>query len=322
MTTEQTAKALWDSHEQGDFFPDAWKGKLDLEQAYRVQLALLDMELASGERQAGWKVGLTADAMREMFGGKEPVFGHLLESGSIPSGHTFKFSDLRNAMVENEILITMGEDLSGPDATPEDARRAISTIAPAFEIVELRGADMRVDMPLALTDNVAQRAFVHGGPVALSPDLDFGTISAEVRVNGKLHESVLGGDVMDNQLQTVRDLHRCPDRSSEPGWQPRPDLRPGGPADSASGERQKLPGSLLSREPQRSRLRKFPADASHRLGSALRRTSPGPGWATPGRNRQRGRAADLRRSSDGLGAARPGSSQGDGSRYRDGRPKR
>ena len=203
MTTEQTAKALWDSHEQGDFFPDAWKGKLDLEQAYRVQLALLDMELAMGERQAGWKVGLTADAMREMFGGKEPVFGHLLESGSIPSGHTFKFSDLRNAMVENEILITMGEDLSGPDATPEDARRAISTIAPAFEIVELRGADMRVDMPLALTDNVAQRAFVHGGPVALSPDLDFGTISAEVRVNGKVHESVLGGDVMDNQLQTV-----------------------------------------------------------------------------------------------------------------------
>ena len=203
MTDEQIVQALWDCHEQGDCFPDAWKGKLDLEQAYRVQLGLLDGKLAHGERQAGWKVGLTADTMREMFGGKEPVFGYLLESGSIVTGHTFEFSALRNAMVENEILVTMAQDLSGPDATVADARQAIAAIAPAFEIVELRGADMRVDMPLAITDNVAQYAFVHGESIELLPDFDFGAIQADVRVNGEVFESVLGGDVMDNQVQTV-----------------------------------------------------------------------------------------------------------------------
>jgi len=203
MTTEQIVKALWDSHERGDFFPEAWIGKLDLEQAYRVQLGLLDMKLAHGEQQAGWKVGLTADAMREMFGGEEPVFGNLLESGAIASGHHFELSGLRNPMVENELLITMGQDLSGPGARPEDARQAITTVAPAFEIVEMRGADMRVDLPLAITDNVAQRAFVHGESIALEPDLDFGAIQAEMLVNREVRESVLGGDVMDNQLQTV-----------------------------------------------------------------------------------------------------------------------
>jgi 2-keto-4-pentenoate hydratase len=203
MTDEQIVQALWKCHQQGDVFPDAWKGKLDLDTAYRVQLGLLDMKLANGEQQAGWKVGLTADAMRAMFGGKEPVFGHLLASGSRPSGHVFEISGLRNAMVENEILVTMGQDLSGPDATLADARRAIAAIAPAFEIVEMRGADMRGDLPLAITDNVAQYAFVHGEQMMLLPDFDFSAIQAVVRINGEAVERAVGGDVMDNQVQTV-----------------------------------------------------------------------------------------------------------------------
>src|SRR5689334_11904681 len=77
MSTEQCIEALWESHQRGDFFPQAWRGKLELREAYRVQLGLLDRKVARGECQAGWKVGLTADAMREMFGGKEPVFGYL-----------------------------------------------------------------------------------------------------------------------------------------------------------------------------------------------------------------------------------------------------
>ncbi len=203
MTIEQIVQSLSVSHAQGDYFPDDWKGKLDLANAYRVQLGLLDIKLAHGEHQAGWKVGLTADAMREMFGGTEPVFGYLLESGKFASGHAFEFASLRNPMVENEILITMGEDLAGPDARPVDARRAIEAIAPAFEIVEMRGSDMRVDLPLAITDNVAQRAFVHGDSVTPAPLFDFGSIRAEVCVNGDVQASVVGAKVMDNQLQTV-----------------------------------------------------------------------------------------------------------------------
>lgn len=62
---------------------------------------------------------------------------------------------------------------------------------------------MRVDLPLAITDNVAQNAFVHGEPMTLLPDFDFGAIQAEVRINGETVETALGGDVMDNQVQTV-----------------------------------------------------------------------------------------------------------------------
>jgi 2-keto-4-pentenoate hydratase len=203
MSTEQTVQALWRSQQDGDVFPQAWRGKLDLHEAYRVQLGILEIKLARGERQAGWKVGLTATSMREMFGGKEPVFGYLLESGRIASGHRFHCAELRTPMVESELLMTLAHDLSGPGATVDDARRAVASVAPALEIVEMRGADMRVDLPLAMTDNVAQRAFVHGRAAAFSPSLDLGAIRAEVRINGQTKVTVLGRQAIDNQLQTL-----------------------------------------------------------------------------------------------------------------------
>jgi 2-keto-4-pentenoate hydratase len=203
MTTGPAAQALWQSQARGDVFPDAWRGKLDTAQAYRVQLAILDRKLARGEKQVGWKVGLTAPAMREMFGSDAPVFGYLLESGRIESGFRFRYAGLRTPMVENELLITMASDLAGPSATAEDARNTVATIAPAFEIVEMRGADMRADLPLALTDNVAQRAFVQGAAIPFAPALDLGAIRAEVRINGELKHAPLGREAIDNQLQTL-----------------------------------------------------------------------------------------------------------------------
>ena len=156
MSTEQRIQEFWESHQKRDFFPQKWRGKLDLPEAYRVQLGLLDRKTDLGERQAGWKVGMMSNAMRELLGGKEPIFGYLLQSGQILSEHVFKFSDLTSPMVEHEILITMAQDLVGPNVTPEEARRAIDTIAPAFEIVEARGENILADLPLFVIDNVGQ----------------------------------------------------------------------------------------------------------------------------------------------------------------------
>ena len=203
MNIDQVVAALRESYRQGDYFPKSWIGKLEPDEAYRTQLGLLGSRLEDGERQAGWKVGLTADAMREMFGSSEPAFGYLLESASTPSGSALRYADLRAPMVENEILVTLARDLSGPGVTIDQARQAIESIAPALEIVEMRGADMRVDMPLAIADNLSQYAFVHDRAITLAAGFDFRDVRAEVRVNGQIRETVRGGDVMDNQLQTI-----------------------------------------------------------------------------------------------------------------------
>lgn len=203
MSTERIVESLWNSFQSGNFLPDAFKGRLTLDDAYPIQLGMLARKLARGESQAGWKVGLTAPHMREMFRNPEPVFGHLLDSARKDSGHRFTHSALRAPAVENELLITLGSDLSGPAATPEQARAAIATIAPALEIVELGRADMRSDLALAISDNVAQRAFVHGTPVPLAAGMDFGAVQARVEINGEVVADVVGREVIDNQLQTL-----------------------------------------------------------------------------------------------------------------------
>jgi len=65
---EAIAESIWRYRQRGVYYPDEWKGRLTLDQAYAVQLALLDRYLAAGERQAGWKVGLTARAMQQQAG--------------------------------------------------------------------------------------------------------------------------------------------------------------------------------------------------------------------------------------------------------------
>jgi 2-keto-4-pentenoate hydratase len=203
MSTEQCIQEIWESHKRSDLFPKAWRGKLDLDEAYNVQLGLLDRKIAQGERQAGWKVGMMSKAMRELLGGKEPIFGYLLQSGRIQSGHAFSFSNLTSPMVEHEILITLAQDLVGPNATPEEARRAIGTIAPAFEIIEMRGENVLADLPLFVIDNIGQRAFVHGDEIPVPNHFDFGNVRAEMRVNGEVIGTALGREAIDNQLQTL-----------------------------------------------------------------------------------------------------------------------
>ncbi|MFO1319041.1 MAG: fumarylacetoacetate hydrolase family protein [Burkholderiales bacterium] len=202
MSTETLVQSLWDHHARGEFLPPEWMGKLVMADGYRAQLGLLDRKVAGGARQVGWKVGLTAALMREMFRNPEPVFGHLLQSGRRDSGHAFIWSDLRKPAVESELLITLASDLQGPAVTVDDARRAIASVAPALEIVELGRADMRTDLALAVADNVAQHAFVHGAAVPLG-DLDFGAVRAKVEVNGEVVAEVVGREVIDHQLQTL-----------------------------------------------------------------------------------------------------------------------
>ena len=75
MTEQETIQSIWESHGRGIHFPAEWTGKLGLDEAYRVQLGILALNVEHGSRHAGWKVGLTADALREMFGAGAPVFG-------------------------------------------------------------------------------------------------------------------------------------------------------------------------------------------------------------------------------------------------------
>src|SRR5262245_43791415 len=185
---DATIDAFWTDWQRGVHFPQAWRERLTLDDAYRVQLGLVARRSTGGVRQIGWKVGLTARAIQEQFDVHEPVFGCLLSEGRIETGHVFRHADLITPGFENEVCVVLGRPLEGADLSAADVARAVAHCHPALEIIEKRG-DLTGQLALALADNAEQKAFVIGAPVTLTPDLDLSAIRSEERRVGQERRS-------------------------------------------------------------------------------------------------------------------------------------
>lgn len=201
LDIDTATESIWRHMQAGRHYPSEWGGRLDMQQGYRVQLGVLQRLVAGGERHAGWKVGLTAAAMRAQHHVHEPCFGFLLESGNKPSGHVFRHPELIQPGFENEICITLGQTLRGPGITFEQARRAIREIAPALEIVEKRG-NFSADLPLTMADNAQQKAFVTGSPIPLG-DIDLARAMVTVYVDDAVRDRASGAEVMGNPINSI-----------------------------------------------------------------------------------------------------------------------
>lgn len=203
ITPEAAARILFDSAMKGVYFPQALRGRLSTEAGYRTQQAVLSLYLASGDEQAGWKIGATAPAVRAQFKTDAPVFGYLLGSRGFASGLSFSFADMINPAIEAELCFTLGKSLKGPGVTAGTVADAVASVAPAFEIIELRG-DMAADLALGIADDVSQWGWVTGAEVRPYPrNLDLGQVRAEIRRNGEVVVDALGRDAIDNQLESI-----------------------------------------------------------------------------------------------------------------------
>ena len=202
MDLHSVIDLVWDNAQRGIYYPESLNGKLSLDDAYRVNLAITQRRLVQGERQAGWKVGVTAKAMQQQMGVHQPVFGVLFESGHRDSGVKLNFADLIEPSVENELCITMGKTLRGPGVTIEQTRAAICSVAPALEIVERRGVFS--DLPLEMADNAQQKHFVTAQSMAYEPaSARLSEASVEVLLNGFTQEIASGAEVMGDPLASV-----------------------------------------------------------------------------------------------------------------------
>ena len=199
---ERAVDAFWDDWRRGVHFPQAWRERLDLDDAYRIQLALVAHRCTGGVRQIGWKVGLTARAIQEQFDVHEPVFGCLLSEGRIESGHVFRHADLITPGFENEVCVVLARPLEGPGLSIEDVARAVAHCHPALEIVEKRG-DLSGQLALALADNAEQKAFVVGAAVPLTSDLDLSAIVARATINGAEVAEGRGDAVLGHPLESI-----------------------------------------------------------------------------------------------------------------------
>jgi 2-keto-4-pentenoate hydratase len=200
INLETAIEDFWIARRRGEFFPRAYFDRLTMDDAYRIQLALIERRVAAGERHIGWKVGLTAKVIQEQFGFHEPLFACILESQ--PTGHVFGATELIHPGLETELCVRLGRGLEG-DLTLEEVRAAIDLIHPSFEIIETRGDPVK-QMALVVADNGQQRSVVVGDPVRLAPNMELDRVVARVELNGREVATGLGSAVLGNPLNSIK----------------------------------------------------------------------------------------------------------------------
>lgn len=198
---EDAAELIWNEAEQGRWFPEALQGNLDFDDGHRVQLALRARKLAAGQTQAGWKVGFTSERVRKKYGMDERPFGHLMTGDVYPSGAEVPI--FPHAALEPELCLTLGSPLGGADVTPQQARRAVSAVAAAFELNQGRGQGV-ADVPLTVADNLSQWGIVVGASLEPVPEnLELGDMTVVLRGDGQTAVSVLGREVIDDHFLSL-----------------------------------------------------------------------------------------------------------------------
>ncbi|MSO85657.1 MAG: 2-keto-4-pentenoate hydratase [Rhodospirillales bacterium] len=138
-------------------FPD-----LTLDDAYRIQDALVARLTADGQHPFGIKVGSTSAAAQRRFKTAEPVIGTLFLQRQVANGGAVATERLIAPRIECEIAVRMGADLKGPGVTPDAAEAAFGSLMGAFEIVDARTRDWRIAGIELVADNAINAGFVLG----------------------------------------------------------------------------------------------------------------------------------------------------------------
>jgi len=161
---------------------------------------------------AGWKIGLTSGAARDSMGAGFRPFGYILADRVFASGAVIPLAPFRDGAgfrvgVENELCFRMGAALSG-DATPDEAREAVASVAPGFEINEQR-LPRDVSVVDRLGDDLNQWGIVAGEDVVLDfSTFDFAALRVALALDGVVVETVAARGHIDDHFASIAALAR------------------------------------------------------------------------------------------------------------------
>lgn len=204
MTDDRAARIarhLFDANAAGA--PFEWlTGDLkprSMAEAYRAQSALFELWRTSGAGTlGGWKIALTSQAMQDLCGVDQPCVGGVL-GGRITSGPaTVSMADYVRLGLEFELAVRVGQDMdaAGGPYDAASARARTAAVAPAFELIEDRGADYGdFDAASLVADNTWNGGVVLGAEISEWRDVDWPHAPVTLDYNGET-ETAVAGDAM------------------------------------------------------------------------------------------------------------------------------
>ena len=185
-------------------------GEMDMNDAYAVQSAWVELKRQRGARVTGYKIGLTSRAMQQAMNIETPDYGVLLDEMDFASGSTIPAGDFLDPRIEAEFAFVMGKSLFGDDVTLEQVIEATDYVVPALELISARS--VRTDPESGYTrkvfdtvsDNAANAGYIVGGIQSDPREVDLRFSGALLYLDDVVEESGLGGAVMDHPAHGIR----------------------------------------------------------------------------------------------------------------------
>lgn len=183
--------------------------QMDMDDAYAVQNAWLDIKLANGRKVLGHKIGLTSKAMQYALNIDMPDSGFLLDDMFFQDASDIPTDRFIQTRIEAELAFVLKSRLSGPNCTLFDVLRATEYVTPALEILDTR--ILRVDPETKKTrtvfdtiaDNAADAGIVLGGRAFKPDEIDLRWVGAVVFRNAQVEETGLAAGVLNHPAMGV-----------------------------------------------------------------------------------------------------------------------
>jgi 2-oxopent-4-enoate hydratase len=179
-------------------FPD-----LSLIDAYRIQQMNVSRRLRRGERVVGHKVGLTAKAMQDLFGVREPDYGHLLDTMIHDARRPLDLSELIDPQIEIEPAFVLGRRLTGAKLVVDDVLAATEYVTVCFEVIDSRITDWRIKIQDTVADNGSSARVILGSQKVKPAALALGNLETVLEVDGVAIETGNTGAILGHPANGV-----------------------------------------------------------------------------------------------------------------------
>lgn len=154
--------ADYDAVRPGDLFASGLR--LELDDAWRLQAAVVQLREARGERVAGYKVGAMTAGNQKMLGLTQPVWGRLWQSEFYDNGVHLQRSAFANLSIEAEFGILLSHDVV-PGMSIDAVAACVEAVYPTLELHNLSLQSKQPHGPELVANNCINCGVVKGTAV-------------------------------------------------------------------------------------------------------------------------------------------------------------
>ena len=176
---------------------------ITIEDAYEIQLRMIQRRLDAGETIVGKKIGVTSKVVMDMLKVNQPDFGQMTSGMVFNEGEAIRADSLIAPRAEAEVAFVLKRDLMGPGVTAADVLRATDFVVPCFEIVDSRVRDWKIKIQDTVADNASCGVLTLGGVRRSPRQLDLALAGMVLEKNGEVISTSTGAAVQGSPANAV-----------------------------------------------------------------------------------------------------------------------